>query len=500
MWLLLMWFAGYRFGTGDHVETLPYVLYLHNHALYAHDFFMQSLSGKTLNERTVIAYILLPFVNHLETACFLLEAIFTILLVLGMEKLGELLIGNVNVARVAIFINFIFFFDRGLGNVELYDDALQASNISVAFIAFGLYYFFKERYLAATIIMCIATIIHPIEGLTVFLAMFGTLFFYVCVLRSNRFDVLLKSGIIYGATAGLFIAALLSEKLDGVSSFSKQFDQETFFHIYHEFRLAHHFLLKYFPWNEKILFVVFTGITLFWGFQANKKFLWFNLVTLAGTLVYILGTDCLHLVDIANLQFYKLTQWTKFFAILILTAYAWQLIRASWMNPKVRYAFWGLVLIAAAGLYVVRPEFWLRKNVNHEFGFAWKEKSDIVSISMQIDRQIDKNAVFVQPFGCSELKFFGRVSSWVDFKAFPKNRGQVFEWYRRINQVYGISLSDKEKGFELNGKADNFFSNLSSENALKLKQEGVTHILSTNKSWPYGKLVLSNNTYAVYEL
>jgi hypothetical protein len=125
----------------------------------------------------------------------------------------------------------------------------------------------------------------------------------------------------------------------------------------------------------------------------------------------------------------------------------------------------------------------------------------MVMISNQIRARIDKKAVFIQPFNCTELKYFGRTSSWVEFKAFVKNRSMVFEWYSRIGMIYGISINDKEKGFELGRKADNFFFSLSEASLQNLKEEGVTHLL-TRKEFPpkKGTLILQNNTYAVYQL
>lgn len=502
-WSLLLWHAGYRFGTGDQPEFLSYINYLDDQSLYPHDFFLRGLIEKVPNERTVIAYMLLPFVNHLEVACFIFQFLFTVLLVLGLQKLGYVLIKNISVTRIAILLNFLLFFDRGLGNVELYADAFQASSMSAAFVAFGLYYFFKQRYLTATVWMSIASILHPIEGLTVFLVMAASMPVYIFLLRTCSKKVFTKSMLLYFSTAGVFIGLMLYGKIGGTPGFNKSFDQETFFRIYHEFRLSHHYLFKYFPASKKLLFVFFIMINLIWGYNSNKRFFWFNAIALGGIVVYLICTDYLHLIDIANLQFYKITPWIKFFALLIVVKHIYEmflsvpLIRLSENFRITIYAGFAVLMIT---LLFLKPEWTEIQNVVHQYGSGWKEKDDIVMISLQIDTQLNKDAVFVQPFSNSDLKYFGRISSWVDWKAFLKNRSQILEWYRRIKIVYGISVNDQEKGFELREKAERCFFNMDEQTVHQLKREGVTHILTFNKHWPFGKLIFENKTYAVYQL
>src|ERR1700722_11353913 len=88
VWSLLILRFGYQYGTGDQVELLPYTLYLHDHSLYPHDFFIQGLNASTPNERTVMAHLVLPFVNHLEIFCFLMQLFSPILLVMGLQQLA----------------------------------------------------------------------------------------------------------------------------------------------------------------------------------------------------------------------------------------------------------------------------------------------------------------------------------------------------------------------------------------------------------------------------
>ncbi len=503
MWSLLLWRAGYRFGTGDHPEYLPYVLYLNDHSFYQKDFFVLCLQEKVPNERSVICYLLLPFVNNLEIACFAFQFLFTVLLVLGLQKLGKILIGNLLAAQMAILLNFIIFFDRGLGNVELYADAFQGSGVSVAIIAFALCYYFTEKYLLATILMSIASIIHPVEGITVFLVMLACIFVFTFWQKKVALKTLLQCMAVYGFTAGAFIIMFLAGKMDGVNALSKSFDNEAFFRIYFEFRHAHHYIFSYFPVTDKILFFLFISINLIWSYTRNKFLLWFNLFTLAGTFIYIICTDYMHLTDIAGLQFYKVSQWTKFYALLLVVNYGYDFLKDKItlrLSVLVQNIVYAALAVSIVVMLFFKPELIGLNKAHYQFSKEWKKKNDMVIISEQIDTSVDKRAVFVQPFSTTELKYFGRVSSFVDFKAFVKNRSHIFEWHRRIKLVYGISADDSPKGFELEEKAEKFFFNLSKENTEQLKREGVTHLLTANKEWKYGKLLFANTTYAVYQL
>ncbi|MCS6935921.1 MAG: hypothetical protein NZM35_12355 [Chitinophagales bacterium] len=141
----------------------------------------------------------------------------------------------------------------------------------------------------------------------------------------------------------------------------------------------------------------------------------------------------------------------------------------------------------------------MRKGVAHEYGFGWKN-SDIIQICRLIDKEIPKHALFIQPFACTELKFHARASSYVDWKAFVRRQHVLLEWHRRIQLVYGISADDVQKGFALCQKADEYFYNLDANRAAILKNEGVTHVLTTNKNLTFGKLLFHNASYAVYQL
>jgi hypothetical protein len=133
--------------------------------------------------------------------------------------------------------------------------------------------------------------------------------------------------------------------------------------------------------------------------------------------------------------------------------------------------------------------------------FSMKEKDDMIAICEKINETIPANAFFVQPFDNTELKFYGRRSSFVEFKANVKHKSFVGEWYRRIQIVYGISANDAQQGFKLQDKADASYYTSDPWQFNRKAGYGITHMLVKKDYKPlYGTLVLSNSTYAVYKL
>jgi hypothetical protein len=133
--------------------------------------------------------------------------------------------------------------------------------------------------------------------------------------------------------------------------------------------------------------------------------------------------------------------------------------------------------------------------------FGMKQKDDMIAICEQIKEKTPADAVFIQPFDNTELKFYGQRSSFVEFKANVRHKNFVGEWYRRIQIVYGISSADANQGFKLQDQAD---ANYYTHNTWQFSNKagyGIQYMLVKNDyKPPYGTLILSNNSYAVYKL
>ena len=204
VWSLLILRFGYRYGTGDQVELLPYALYLHDSSLYPHDFFIQGLSASVPNERTVMAHFVFPFINHLEVFCFIMQLFSTLLLVMGLQQLTFRFIHNKYLAWLAILIAMIPLNDFTLGTVELYSECFQASGLAVAIIVWAINLFLDRKFMAVSLLMSVATFVQLLEGLDVMIILSLMLLFIVLV-KQIPFKTFAAFCAIYLCTAGVYL-------------------------------------------------------------------------------------------------------------------------------------------------------------------------------------------------------------------------------------------------------------------------------------------------------
>jgi len=246
-------------------------------------------------------------------------------------------------------------------------------------------------------------------------------------------------------------------------------------------------------------FLVSMASILFFPMRSKKMFQ-FILIGLAGIIVYAFAVDGLHNIFIGNFQFYKVTQWMKFLGVVAVFGFAEQFLGSvSLLRTSVEKS----VLISLSILsWVIILNFsnLLPYKVPFQL-FGLKAQDDMISICEKIKEVTPRDAVFIQPFENTELKYYAQRSSYVEFKANVRNKIFVKEWAKRVEEVFSINPQMDLKGFSLQQVADAYFYHSSKERLGLLKTKGVTHVL-TKKEFPLstGKLILQNDTYAVYQL
>jgi len=494
-WSLLILRFGYRYGTGDQVELLPYTLFLQNSALYPHDFFLRGLNAAVPNERTIMASLLIPFANHLEIFCLLLQFSSTVILVLGLLKLARRFIQNRYVAFIAVLVALIPFNDYALGNVEVYSECFQASALATAIVVWAIHYFLNRKYLIASSLISIATFFQLLEGLDVMMVMSGVL-----LIAFWRKEVSLKSFLsfisLYAFTAGIYLIMIFVEKTK-----ASDISNQELFKILFEFRHPHHFIFSSFPKHKVILFLGLSICSVIYFNRHSKTIFHFILIGLVGVFIYAFAVDGLQNIFIGNFQFYKITQWIKFLGVLSVFAFVEQILLP--FIPSLNSSLERAMLVLSSVLcWIVIINFsnLLPYKVPFQL-FKLKEQDEMIAICGKIKYATPNNAVFIQPFENTELKFYAQRSSYVEFKANVRNKVFVKEWAKRLEQVFGVTPDMDVKGFELQKAADLFFYTIDAAHLNLLKKEGVTHVL-TKKGYPLslGNLILQNNTYAVYQL
>ena len=492
LWALLVLRFGYTYGTNDQVELMPYVLFLHDHSLYAHDLFIQSLHASQPNERTVMAHLLLPFAGHLSIAMFLLHFFNTILLILALIKLAGRFIGNRYLSWLAVITSVLLLNDKGLGDADLYSSCVQASDVSCMIIAWALNIFLDRRYILASAVMSVATFVHVLEGFDVMAVLCAVMLIKWLVDGEVTFKQAVAFAGLYVLTAGVYLIFLFRAKTIGAGTVSPQ----ELFQIMFVFRHPHHFMFATFPRENKVLFMIYLlGCMLFYPGR-SRTVLQFVVVGFVGLIFYIIGVDVLHAVFIANFQWYKIVQWVKFLGIVGTIGCIYKFIRSLTSQRATIVDYLTMAGAGVAGGFI----FYLYFSGAFDLGYKQNVEHE-VALCKKIKDVTPRDAVFIQPFEMTALKFHAQRSSYVEFKAIAKNQRDLKTWYERIQEVFGLDYHLDSGGFYMQQKANEHLDHLAPSDINRLKREGVTHMVCNTESYAQDhKLILSENGYFVYEL
>lgn len=498
-WFLLALRQGYTFGEGDHVEFLPYVLYLNNPDLFPYDFFIQGMTEIALNERILFVQFLSLFSGFLQPAILFLHFVCTVALLLGMEKLARMFIDNRYLAWLAILVNLIPLYVWTIGGNDLYYDTFQASNLASAIGIWGVVAFVKRKYVLSAILASVCTFAHIIIGLDLFIVLFLVSVYLYSAKGSPKLRTIIYSGAIFGFTAGIYLLALYLSRT--VST--EVIPQAKYFDILFEFRHPHHYIFFAFPMSKRLFFIALMFIAVSFFGPRNKLVSLFILVSLLIMIGFIIAVDFLQIPFIANFQWYKMAIWLKFLGVIAIFGYLESLLPQlkRWLQFPKWLEMSGMISLslAIAVLIFFFPTY-SPVPVSYQFGDHIQRDAEL-SIERKIRQRTPVDAVFIQPFSNTSLKFYGRRSSYVDFKANVRTPAHVAKWYPRIQEVYGLSIAMKQQGFRLKTKADEFFRNHDPSTLEPLKQKGVTHILTwRDHRLPSYDVVAKNREFIVYKL
>ncbi len=442
-----------------------------------------------------MANLLRPFINHFEVFSFILQFLSTVILIFGLEKLTGRFIRNRYLAWLAILVALIPLNDFTLGNVELYSECFQASGLAVAVVVWAVNLFLDRKYLFASVLMAAATFIQLLEGLDVMMVLCAILF--VAVIRKEvSWKIFFGFITVYMFTSGVYLVMIFMQK-----NVAADISNQELFKILFEFRHPHHFIFSAFPKARMMVFFVLVLVSvLFFGMRSRQLFQ-FLLIGLTGVIIYAFAVYGWHNIFIGNFQFYKVTQWMKFLGVIAVLGFAEQFLGS--LIPTLSSFYEKAILFLLSCLcwvVIINFNHLLPYKVPFEL-FSMKEQDDMIAICEKIKEVTPHDAVFIQPFDNTELKFYAERSSYVEFKANVRNKAFVKEWSNRVAEVFGVKPEMNVKGFALKDTADSFFLNADRERLELLKKKGVTHLL-TKKEFPAstGKLILQNNTYAVYQL
>lgn len=491
-WALLIVKFGYAFGTGDQAEFLPYALQIADPALYATDLFIQKLAENPINERIFFCTFLSMFSKQLEIVCFTGHLLFTVLLVLGLLKICRLFINNSIYSFAVIFALLILAAGVLPGGATMYSNSFLPDIVSHALGAWGIYFILKNRLITATILLIIATLIHPLIGLFVTLLGFGGYFFHISVsqkiLPGRQF---FAAALLYAITAGIYLLLLVADD-------AKTLNDEAYFRIFFELRYPHHTLPSHFSKTGLVGLIIFAAAGLCFFYNKQRIIFWFLLLQCFGFCIYTIGLEYFHVVEIGLTQWFRSSMWTYFFGLVALAAFAEKLLVHRLTPGRIFHylatGFWAVTFL----VLMLKPQIFPLNNP-YEIGKYKHENAEIV-ISKKI-KETNLNGTYILPFNFNAHKYFSQQSSFVDYKTIPRKNANLGEWYRRMNLVYNLDTAHNLHGFAAETKARNFYRHLPNNNLQKLKSEGVEFMLSdTILKSDHLQSVLHYHSYYVYKL
>jgi len=492
LYLILVLRYGYEFGRSDQVEFLPYALFINDNTLYPFDFFVRGISSLIPNERTFTVYFLSIFREYLEPSCFVLHFLSSIVLLYSLLKFCEKIIQSKSIAFIAVLTSLLFLYNYTIGLNELWCNNFQSGLIANALAACALNYLSSSRLIRAFVLLCVSTLFQPLEGLQAAMLAMAWMAYYIFQIRDKIY--IKQSLIAFCMYIGIAIPYILwiktvnSNAGDAVSS-------TEFFTILFRFRHPHHYIPSAFAfWQYPLMLIlILIACVRFW--KSNPEIIIMIFCAILFALVYSIGVEVFESATVASLQAFKIFQWVKWFGVIALVDFiAKKVPFSSKLENKLTSVSLVLVLVLIAilgsPLKSQLPYF-----VHFDFG-KQTDQDPLLQACEEAGRLTPKNAVFIQPFGVCELKYYGKVSSYVDFKANVRQNRFSAEWYNRIKTIYGIAYQKGKSGYSLEPEADQNFGDILKKVPL-LKEKGITHVLTfaqafvpencsvlyTNKQW-----------------
>lgn len=497
IWGVNILYKGYFFGGGQQVELFPYILYLGDNSLYPHDLYIQSLTDQVFHERLFFSWLLYPFRRCLEWPAFIIHGLTTCFLVLAMVRIFRLYVKQDYWIYTGIFV-FFMTLSINTGGHELYYNTLHPSNIGIALGIWALYYFISARYNISAFLLVFATWFHPMIGFQLFL-----LFIFAIIAANYKNWFRLKRHIpfllIYIVLGSPYVFLLIYTQNQDLTEHvtSREFADNILY-----FRLIRHLDPSFYS-NTAILMnscLAVAGLVYF--YFRDKKIFFVLTGILLGILIYVTGFY-LKIYPLVISWWFRTTIWLKFLGWVAL--FAFFALFSEILFKQYKKILRGLITTALLLLacfrvfYLDQPAF---RNFYENIQLPFLPYSTPeIAISKQIRNHVPRDAVFIHPYSFNALKYYGRVSSWIDYYAYPRRKDYAPVYMRRVNLIYGFSEEDRYPSLKMHRKARQHYLNTDRALLQKLAEKGVTHILTYQSHKLNGlRKIVENDAYVVYKL
>ncbi len=490
--LLLRW--GFAIGRGDHIEILPYALWLNDPSLYPRDLFLQSIVDIVPNERWTIAQMLALWGKQLETGIFVFHLLSSLLLLAGMDRLLRHLIQDKYLAWMTMGLVLIPFYLWNPGANELYGSTFTAASPAKALGMWALYCWLTRKNYLMVILLVFSSLIHPLVGLQLAMLIFGVEFLLNWKKLFSHKNTLLFPFLLYMLTGFLYILWIkISYGQTEATQPAKDFFEQIF-----AFRNGHHYMPSQYPLKTWFM-AGLCWIMAYWQWKDKRIRLWLVLLLL-GCIAYTIGVEVLRNPTVAAFQWFKVSVWLKVLGIGAMAKMVGESVGERLrMGVVMRFEKQLLFLALTAALAVLFfATSYLPWKVPFDFG-RQKQADSLIAICLEAKEKTPKDALFIHPMEIAAFSYYAERAVYISYKANLKQNAGAKIWSDRVKEIYGLDF--RKSYLNKEASAREAFMALDEPALQALRTHHISHILSYRSHLlPAEWLLVHNQDWAIYEI
>jgi len=438
----------------------PWAAFLKYPEKFQKDFLFQSLEGTLLSERTGAAHLYSLLIDRWRLVP-VVHAIFSLLLIAGIERLARYFIGSGDFHWVAVWLLLPGLYHQHWGSNELYYAHVQPSLLAKAMGVWAWVGLLEKRVTLSTLTLVACALIHPSVGWQV--AIFSAPLIKGLSWRQRALQAL---------AVGLVLVQTL---LVGRSAWPSPESQKLWETVYLEFRMGMHFAPPAFKPKSHVLFPVLLGIAFYLTWRRKHLLRWVFLLYALGLGAYVLNYYTLRWPPLWYSQLFRATVWLKPLALFTILSGILSLRRLSWRLST----GWSLVLMGLIAVPIYRL-------ARHEY--VGKRFLQVLEWGQSPAYLIGRCAQAVLPdtavlaaaptHEAQAAQFFAMRSSFLRLDAHL--RAADAEGYRkRVRLLYGVDPGEGLAAWErLTAAGQIAYDSLARHQGAQWQSAGITHIIT----------------------
>lgn len=480
IYIVALLFQGYGYGIDDQIEIIPVIKHwLSGGVAYSEDFYVNAYLSKGLTERTPFLYLLYYLTGNNPWGFFALHTIVSVLLFMGIIKVAEKLTSS---RAMGVFTGIILVSAgsyTSLGGNEIYYHYLIPSLPAKCLGVWALYLWLDRQPLASVILLAVATYIQPLVGLQ----LFGVLTLSGLWIHRDFIQSAL-SILIYAVFAGPWVILLLMQHGGAI-------DPDQYLEIL-EFRVGHHFFPGYLDLSGLVMSLALLSMLLLMKGRPWRPVKYIVSIIAVIGVFYALIAEFYPVPLVMNTQWFKTTIWIELLGVIAILA----MIRDTLQFDPDRMTYYGSATMII-GLVFLQAFDLKTPHYGLPFNQATTAEAKVAEWAKDNTHQ---DAVFTIPPEFNAFKILSERSSYVEFKAMIHHPDYMKEYYRRIEETYGIDIVDRRQ-LGLSGMLDKAEENMMNK-AEDLSGQADYLIVATTHVYGRSSLhpIDSIDGYIIYDL